>query len=125
MNPRGFTLIELMIALAIFAFAVISLMGALQASINAAHTFRQERQLQAILADRLEEIRAAPLTPGQFESPSDPFPGTIRTEIDPVQLLSQEGIPLSGIFRITVRYLPEGRQAPPPLSVETYAHQIQ
>ncbi len=125
MNRRGFTMIELMIALAIFAFAVISLMGALKAGIDAAVAFRKERQLQVLLADRLEEIRIAPLTPGRFENDSTLFPGRIHTEVEPVELLNHEGAPLSGMFRVTVRYEPSGRDAPAPLAVETFIHQMQ
>lgn len=118
-------MIELMLALAIFAVAVVSLMGALKAGVDAAIALRKERQIQALLADRLEEVRAVPLTAGEYEMPSERFPGTIRTEIEPVELLNHEGVPLGGMFRVTVRYEPAGRDGLAPLAIETWMHQIQ
>lgn len=118
-------MIELMLALAIFAFAVISLMGALKAGMDAALAFRQERQLQALLADQLEEVRVTPLAAGSFDHESSVFPGKIVTEIEPLKVLNHQNAPLSGLYRVTIRYEPTGRNAPAPLSVETWIHQIQ
>jgi prepilin-type N-terminal cleavage/methylation domain-containing protein len=121
----GFTLLEMMLALAVFSFAMISLLGSLRGGVDAAIELRQERQLQELLADRLEELRAVTLEVETKEIPCEVFPGKIVWVIEPIELKNEAEELLDNLFRIEVSYVPSGPRAPPPLSIETYVHQAQ
>lgn len=53
---KAFTLFEVLIALAVFAFAVIGLMSALNAALSSARQIRMESRIRSLLDNRLAAL---------------------------------------------------------------------
>lgn len=102
-SNRGFTLFEALIALGVFAFAVLGLMMAFDSLLEAGREARREAVIRNILEDRiawLEEVE-----PHVFENRIDgPLPEMVITEsIEPEQLTDSNLTIYDGFWRCRVK----------------------
>ncbi len=106
MKPQGFTLIEVIIALSLFALAVVGLAVALDRLVQASIVSRNDDELRQQMASRVDEATFLPietLEEGRQEDP-DPLGVTysMRAErTDEFRNLAEEE--LTGLWWVTVR----------------------
>lgn len=99
----AFTLLEMVISLAIFSFAIIGLLSVLQNSIGATSQIERKSHIRRNLESRLAEIRSQFLQPGKQSTERDLFGVIYEAEIVPLELIDQKQQPLTGFFKITIR----------------------
>lgn len=106
MNPfrpghRGFTLTEAIVALGIFAFAVVGLGIALDGVLEAGHMARQESLARQMIESRLAEIQARPaLQEGEQSQAASERGVALREEIEPVNATGIDGQALTGLWKV-------------------------
>jgi prepilin-type N-terminal cleavage/methylation domain-containing protein len=101
-SRRGFTLVEALVALGVFAFAVMGFMLAFESALQAAREVRREALIRQILEDRIAWLEHAPLTPTENRI-EGPLPGMIiREVISPEEMLDEERTILIGFWRMRV-----------------------
>jgi general secretion pathway protein I len=103
-RPGGFTLIEVIIALAIVALAVGALLGTITSSASNVLYLKDKTLAQWVALDRLAEIRTAKLMPdkGKRTGNAEMAGQRWQWEEEVVEL------PVKGMFRIDVRARPTG-----------------
>jgi general secretion pathway protein I len=104
MRPRGFTLLEVLIALAIVALAVGALLGTITSSGSNVSYLKDKTLAEWVALNRLTEIRTAKLMP-------DPGKRTGSAEMGGMRWQWEEEVgelPIKGMFRIDVRARPTG-----------------
>ena len=102
-NERGFTLLEVMVALAIFATASIALYSAVQHITRNSAGLSERTQALWIADNRLNELRAGMLAPGQERQEQ-------RVEFGGRQwwlLTDSEPAPDSRLLKVSVRVSPQ------------------
>lgn len=105
---RGFTLLEVLLAVLIFSLAVVSLVEAVNATGRTALLGRRERMVQARLDALLLEATRAPDfmdKVGQGQSQEDKVTEgdvTYTTRIQRLDLTNEESQPLTDLFEVTV-----------------------
>lgn len=98
----AFTLVEALVALGVFAFAVLGVLMAFDSGLQAAQQVRREALVRQILEDRVAWLETAPLEPAEnrFEGP---LPGMlIREEITRETLVDEERTVFDGFWRVRV-----------------------
>jgi type II secretion system protein I len=99
-NRSGFTLLEVLLAMAIFAFAAVGLLVALQGTVDGAMSTQRENDVRTGLSNRLARISVGPLRAVKDEDIENGV--TYRTEIDREEVTNAERILLRGFWRIRV-----------------------
>ncbi|MEO8064957.1 MAG: type II secretion system minor pseudopilin GspI [Pseudomonadota bacterium] len=101
---RGFTLIEVLIALAIVAMSVGALLGTLTSAASNISYLRDKTLAEWVALNRLAEIRTAVLMPDKGKRAGNTVMGGMRWqwEQEVVEL------PIKGMFRVDVRARPTG-----------------
>ncbi|MEJ0084056.1 MAG: type II secretion system minor pseudopilin GspI [Pseudomonadota bacterium] len=102
--PRGFTLIEVLIALAIVAMAVGALLGTLTSAASNISYLHDKTLAEWVALNRLTEIRIAQQMPDRGKRSGSAVMGGMRWqwEQEVVEL------PVKGMFRVDVRTRPTG-----------------
>jgi len=106
----GFTLLETIIALGIFATAIMGLLITLKISVDTAKTLRREREIRHELENRLARLRIDPRREFRQESSLDPIGVTYIEEIVPEQIVKSDHTVLEGYRRIRVIAKWQGQQ---------------
>jgi general secretion pathway protein I len=103
-SSRGFTLIEVLIALAIVAMSVGALLGTLTSAASNISYLRDKTLAEWVALNRLAEIRTAQLMPDKGKRAGSAVMGGMRWQWE------QEVIelPIKGMWRIDVRARPTG-----------------
>jgi prepilin-type N-terminal cleavage/methylation domain-containing protein len=99
---RGMVLMEVIIALTIFAAVSFALVMTLDAAMNATKQRNQIDMAVRGMANQMALVHATPLSPGEKDAPDDGSGIAYRVAIAPEQLQDQKGQGLPGIYRITV-----------------------
>lgn len=104
MKRAGFTLFEVLLALAVFSMAAVALVATLNQIGEAAYEARQYRTIELNLESLLDEYSKMPqLQELDEELPTGPDGIGYRVTISEVtDLQNQDGVALNGIFRILV-----------------------
>lgn len=98
---RGFTLLEVMLAVMIFAIAVLGLLTALQSSVDAASSFNREAAITLSLQNRLVEIEQGEFPGAGLEREGPDEMGVVYTrEIEPLALVNRRGRTLPRLYRV-------------------------
>ncbi len=99
----GFTLLEIMLAVTVFAIAVVGLLSALGTTVDAATAFNREAQVAFALQNQLAEAREEPWTgPGSETTGPDELGVTYTREIEPLELPNGDGPPLDRMYRLRI-----------------------
>jgi general secretion pathway protein I len=77
-RPAGFTLVEVLVALAIIAFGLVAVFGQLSQSASAAARLRDKTLAHWVAVDRLTELRLSGAFPGEGISSDDVEMGNTR-----------------------------------------------
>ena len=100
---RGYILVEVLIAMFIFAFAVIGLSLSLQRIIEAEHISRRLIRVQMELESRIAEAREEILTTGEENLGEDDLGVRYEREVELLELETDEGQPITGLLQLTIR----------------------
>lgn len=98
-RSRGFTLLEVLIALAIVAMSVGALLGTVTSSASNVIYLKEKTLAEWVALNRLTEIRIAPNMPGEGRRMGSSVMGGMRWEWE--EEVSE--LPIEGMFRIDVR----------------------
>ena len=106
----GFTLIELMIALAVTVIGLMGLVSLLGASVRASAHSRHATVASVLAEDRLEEMRVGALTTGTRDEkvnerglPDDEGLYTRRSDVTSATFNSGEGQTLGTLLNVTIQ----------------------
>ncbi len=119
----GYMLLEVIIALTIFAIVAVGLAEALQGSIEAANFLTREDAIRRGLEAVMIEARAKPKRGEMALSYRDESLGVdYQTTLEPVQFLNRAGEPVSHLYqlRATARYMVDGKEVSD--GVQVYVH---
>lgn len=119
---RAFTLLETLLALAIFSMAVVSLVEAVnQLGMTTVHQ-RRESQVQERMRSLLTERTRLPLLQEQEETKVQEGDTTYIVRHQKLQLQNKEGVPVEGLYEVSVTaQWMEGRD-PQQASVDTWLY---
>lgn len=99
-RERGFTLLEVLVALGIFAMGVIGLMLALEATIQGSSAVQRENEIRAQLESRLARLSVGPL---QELADGEEFEGTAYdAEVTREEVTNSEAEELDGFWKVRV-----------------------
>lgn len=96
---RGFTLLEVLIALAIVAMSVGALLGTVTSSASNVIYLKEKTLAEWVALNRLTEIRIATTMPGEGRRMGNSVMGGVRWEWEE----EVTELPIEGMFRIDVR----------------------
>lgn len=96
---RGFTLLEVLIALAIVAMSVGALLGTVTSSASNVIYLKEKTLAEWVALNRLTEIRIAPNMPGEGRRMGSSVMGGARWEWEE----EVTELPIEGMFRVDVR----------------------
>ena len=117
---RGFVLLEVMLAVFIFAFAIIGLARALNKMIDVELISRDEQRIRLELESRLAEAKIERLEPGVTELEPDAMGMTYVREIEVLELENIDDIVLQNLLTLRIRALRNGDEIN---SAEVYVYQ--
>lgn len=101
-QPGGYILLELIIALGMFAIGVLGLARALNTSVEVANILNRDQRVRVGLRSFLEEVRCKPLTE-MTVSVADAATGvTYTSSTERVVLTTTRGGQLSDLYNLTV-----------------------
>ena len=97
--PKGYVLLEIIIALTVFSISVAGLAAVLHASLDAANLLHRQAAIRRGLDAILSEARAKPRREDMPLSSRDDSLGVeFRTEIEAVQWSNRDGLPVKGLY---------------------------
>jgi len=99
---HGMVLLEVVIALTIFAVVSLGLVSALNESFSAAQDRNAADQVARGLRNQLALLRAAPLALGNRDLPDDGSGMTYHLAVAPEQMTDQKKQPVLGLYRATI-----------------------
>lgn len=97
---RGFTLLEVLMAVGIFAFAAIGLLLALESTLDGARLTQREADVRHGLSNRMARLSVGPARPVNDKDVENGVAYTVRAEREEVTNASQTM--LRGFWRFTV-----------------------
>lgn len=102
-RTQGFTLLEIIFALALFVMAAVGLMAALNEIGMATLESGESARLTRMLRSQLTEVtHGGRLLPGEFESDTNEPGIRLRTVVEAMSMQSQTGVDLPEMFRVEV-----------------------
>ncbi len=119
----GYVLLELIIALTVFAVSVAGLASVLHSSLDSSNLLRRQaavrRGLEAILAEAKAKPKREEM-PMQFKD--DDLGVEYRTELEEMKWVNRRGLPVKGLY--VLRALAKDSRVPKPLndSAEVYVY---
>jgi prepilin-type N-terminal cleavage/methylation domain-containing protein len=102
-SKKGFGLLEVMLAVTIFALVVVSLAQALKSTVESSTLIEREHITRQLLQNALNQARVESLTPGTFPIEIKDPNYTLEKNIRPLELQNKDNQPLQGLYQITVR----------------------
>lgn len=122
-SERGFTLLEVMFAVMIFAIGVLGLLSALQTSVEAAGRFNREAAVSISIQNRLAELQHEEFPgPGVETDGPDEIGVTYTREIEPLTLHNRHGQGLARLFLVRIRAEWGGGEEKDHLTAEVYVY---
>lgn len=99
----GYILFELVIALTIFALAVLGLAKSLNQALETANLLKRDQIIRIGMRNFLEEIRRKPLTELSTSQMDTTYGVTYTSSTEPVTLRTTSGGTLSDIYNLTIK----------------------
>ena len=99
----GYILFELVIALTIFALAVLGLARALNQALETANLLKRDQIIRIGMRNFLEEIRRKPITDMSTSKMDTTYGVTYTSSTEPVPLKTTSGGTLSDIYNLTIK----------------------
>ena len=101
-SKKGFMLLEVVLALAIFLVAVVGLIKSLNAGLDADYEQQRLTTMRLNLQSLMAEAMAKPPAAGRMEVSADIFQVSYTREIRPAEVRIASGKKLNNVFKITV-----------------------
>ncbi len=102
-RPRGYILFELVIALTIFALAVLGLAKALNQALETANLLKRDQIIRIGMRNHLEEIRRKPISEMSITKMDTTYGVTYTSSTEPVSLKTTNGGTLSDLYNLTIK----------------------
>jgi hypothetical protein len=102
---RAFLLVEVMLAVAIFAVAVLALAKSVEAMLNAQIIKDEDEKIRRFIDSKMMEIEAGavPLSDSTTEEIKGWLPGMkLKTTRTPLKKKNEKGIELTGLYMVTL-----------------------
>ncbi len=99
-NP-GYILLEVVMAVAIFALAMVGLFKVLQVSMQTSNEFAQQTAVRYGLQSILTEARHRSLESMALDRIDEDLEITYRTEVEQLNLTNEQGGSLQGLYKLT------------------------
>lgn len=122
-GPASFTLLEMMLAIAIFSITVIGMVQGMNRTIRSSAMVTMASHVREQLNSRLVEARGRKLAGGMTATATDGRGVTYTTVAEPLKLRDRQGHDLPSLYRLrlTAKWAgPDGAQTE---SVEQYVYQ--
>ena len=109
-TARGFALLDVVLAVAIFAISVTGLIQILQQMNDTSSAFAKDRMIQSRLESLLSQTKRLDLSSMTSEVYDPDFDLTFRTYAEPFEIDNGEGSELADLYQLTaeVEYFDEG-----------------
>lgn len=101
-NPGGYILLELVIALSMFAVGVLGLAQTLNTSMEVANILNKDQRVRIGLRSFLEEVRRKPLNEMSANYVDVATGVTYTSSIEPVALTTTRGEVLSDLYNLKI-----------------------
>lgn len=105
---RGMTLIEVMIAVGIFALAGVASARAIAELADLVIMVQREDQLRERMRSYLDELKSVRLVPGEFSINEDDQGYSFKVRVEELDLANEEGEKLNGLYSIRVELFYKG-----------------
>jgi type II secretory pathway pseudopilin PulG len=111
MKRRGYILLELIIALSIFAIAVLGLAKALNNALATANILNRDYAVRLAMRSFIEEVRRKPLADMATTAQEPKLDLTMTSTVEPLEMKSKEGRRVEDLYTLTVKgeYLAGGQ----------------
>ncbi len=101
-NNRGFTLLEVLFALAIFSIGILAIAGMQISSINGNSAARMQTEATTLAVERLEQLSARPYDHADLDPYNNPHQATSGSYTIVWNVSDDSPIPLTKTINITV-----------------------
>lgn len=119
---RGYILFELVLALTIFAIAVLGLAKSLNQALETANLLRRDQIIRIGMRNFLEEIRRKPLTEMSTTQMDTTYGVTYTSSTEPVALRTTNGGTLSDLYSLTIKATSSFEGVPQEDSLNVYVY---
>ena len=119
---RAYILFELVLALGIFAIAVLGLAKSLNQALETANLLKRDQIIRIGMRNFLEELRRKPL-PDMSTSMMDTTYGVTYTSVtEPVTLRTTSGTNLTDIYNLTIKATSSFNEVPEEATLSVYVY---
>lgn len=118
----GYILFELVLALGIFAIAVLGLAKSLNQALETANLLRRDQIIRIGMRNFLEEVRRKPLTEMSTSSMDTTYGITYTSSTEPVSLKTTNGSILSDIYNLTIKATSSFNEVPQEDTLSVYVY---
>ena len=120
---RGYALLDVVLALAIFSIAVTSLVVLLQKNIDTSASFARDRLIQNGIDSFLTETKRKPVKEMNGEFFDEALDVNFRAEVESLELSNVDGDGLKDLYKLTVTAEFEDEGGPQEEVAELYIYQ--
>ncbi len=118
----GYILFELVLALGIFAIAVLGLAKSLNQALETANLLKRDQIIRIGMRNFLEEIRRKPLTDMSTSMMDTTYGVTYTSVTEPVTLRTTSGTNLSDIYNLTIKATSSFNEVPEEATLSVYVY---
>ena len=118
----GYILFELVLALGIFAIAVLGLAKSLNQALETANLLKRDQIIRIGMRNFLEEIRRKPLTDMSTSMMDTTYGVTYTSVTEPVTLRTTSGTNLTDIYNLTIKATSSFNEVPEEATLSVYVY---
>jgi type II secretory pathway pseudopilin PulG len=118
----GYILFELVLALGIFAIAVLGLAKSLNQALETANLLKRDQIIRIGMRNFLEEIRRKPLADMSTTSMDTTYGVTYTSSTEPVTLRTTSGSNLTDIYNLTIKATSSFNDVPEEATLSVYVY---
>lgn len=119
---RGYILFELVLALGIFAIAVLGLAKTLNQALETANLLKRDQIIRIGMRNFLEEIRRKPLTEMSMSTMDTTYGVTYTSTTEPVSLRTTRGDTLTDLYNLTIKATSSFNDVPQEDTLSVYVY---
>lgn len=119
---RGYILFELVLALGIFAVAVLGLAKSLNQALETANLLKRDQIIRIGMRNFLEEIRRKPLEEMSTSTTDTTYGVTYTSSTEPVTLRTTNGGSLSDLYNLTIKASSTFNDTPEEATLSIYVY---